>query len=263
MHGIHVGDPDFNAVPRWTGTVGAYDGHQAGVGRVVVHSTWHHFFDINLIGDNAANRPGFVDPRKALWSQGFTASAEGLRILGQIDQYFRNIVHWLSPGVGAMRFDALVAQLATSHHLQEIMGSRSLTAARLGAYAWEYALRHVPPCTLIELTFRPLVDVEVPWGPWHGDPGPDPGPDDAPMPHWPVPPKLLAQAALGGGLMAFARIESVEAIHPERGMEAVQAGAREGVSALLKTEQRRAEAGLKKLEALRQQLETAAKNTLR
>jgi hypothetical protein len=73
----------------------------------------------------------------------------------------------------------------------------------------------------------------------------------------------LAQAALGGGLLAFARIESVEAIHPERGMEGVRAGAREGVSALLKAEQRRAESGLKRFEALRQQLDAAGKNALK
>jgi hypothetical protein len=254
MSDVHIGDPGNSALSRWTGTIGAYDGHQAGVGRVVVHSTWHHFFDINLIGDNAANRPGVVDPRKVLWSKGFTASVDGLRILGQIDQYYCNIVRWLSPGLSVTWFDALVADLATSHHMQEIMGSKAFTADQLGAYAWEYALRHFPPCTLIDLTYKPIEEaIEIPWGPWD-NPDPVPGPDDAPLPPWPVPPKLLAQAALGGGLLGFSRIESIEEIHSERGLGRVRIGARDSVSRLLKTEQARAEAAVKKFKDLSQRL---------
>lgn len=32
------------------GALGVYDGHQADVGRIVVDSTWHHWFNINLVG---------------------------------------------------------------------------------------------------------------------------------------------------------------------------------------------------------------------
>jgi hypothetical protein len=259
MHGIHTGDPQ-TATPRWTGTIGAYDGHQAGVGRVVVHSTWHHFFDINLIGDNAANRPGFTDPRAPLWRLGFTASPDGLRILGQIEQYYRNIVHWLSPGVGIVsRFDALVVQLAMSHHVREVIEGGQVSAATVGAYAWEYALRYHPPCTLFELTFKPIYEkIPIPWWPI---PGPDPGPDDGPMPHWPVPPKQLAQAALGGGLLGFARIEKLEEIDPERGIARVHAGAVEAVTELLDGEYRRTMAGLKQFETLQKKLTKAHRNT--
>src|SRR5258708_33314909 len=42
--------------PRSFGIVGAYDGHRANVGRIAVDSTWHHFFDINLIGDPVARK---------------------------------------------------------------------------------------------------------------------------------------------------------------------------------------------------------------
>ena len=252
MQGIHVGDPQ-TSTPRWTGTIGAYDGHQVGVGRVVVHSTWHHFFDINLIGDNAANRPGFTDPRAPLWQKGFTASPNGLRILNQIDQYYRNIVRWLSPGVGIVsQFDALVVRLAMSHHVREVLEGGHSSAASIGAYAWEYALRYHPPCTLFDLTFRPIYEkIKIPWEPI---PGPDPGPDDGPMPHWPVPPKQLAQAALGGGLLGFAHIEKLEEIDPERGIARVHAGAIEAVTQLLNNEHRRAMAGQKQLESLQKKL---------
>ncbi|MGZ0077562.1 hypothetical protein [Methylomonas sp. YC3] len=257
MHGIHTGDSE-TATPRWTGTIGVYDGHQAGVGRVVVHSTWHHFFDINLIGDNAANRPGFSDPRAALWRKGFTASPNGLRILGQIDQYFKNIVHWLSPDVGRIfRFNAMVANLAMSHHIREILENGSGSPALIGAYAWDYVLRLYPPCTIIELVNIVIPEVvPIPWGPW-GDPGPgpDPGPDDAPMRHWPIPPRQLAQAALGGALLGFSQIESIDEIDLEIGMERVRMGALDAVKTLVDSEHRRLNAELKQLKAIKKQFE--------
>ena len=234
MHGIHTGDPSA-ATPRWSGTIGAYDGHRAGVGRVVVHSTWHHFFDINLIGDNAANRPGFNDPRAPLWRQGFRASANGQRVLSQIDQYFRNIVHWLSPNVGLVtRFQALTAQVATSHAVREVIDGGERSVASLGAYAWEYAMRYVPPCTVMQLTnivldeFRPIR--VMPWD------GPQPGPDDGPQPSWPVPPKQMAQAALGGAVLAFSELKSVNELHDEHGLRRLHSGARTGVKELLESE---------------------------
>jgi hypothetical protein len=260
---VHRGDSEAST-PRWTGTIGVYDGHSANVGRVVVHSTWHHFFDINLIGDNAANRPGFNDPRAALWRKGFTASPNGLRILSQIDQYYKNIVHWLSPGIGrVLQFNTLVAQLAISHHIREVIESNNASALQVGAYAWEYALRYYPPCMLIELTFSPVIDfIPIPWWPWVNPiPGPDPGPDDAPMPHWPTPPKQLAQAALGGAILGFAQIESMDEFHPEFGIERLRFGALEGVQSLLDTEHQLAKIGLKQLKAIRKQLKKTCRDT--
>ena len=201
MHGIHTGDPGTSN-KRWTGTVGAYDGKRAGVGRVVVDSTWHHFFDINLIGDNAANRPSFSDPRKALWSKGFTYSADGQRILGLIDQYYRNIVHWLSPGVGLAHFGALATELAMAKQITELLHADEISAFEIGRHAWEVAIRWYPPCMVIELN-RALLDSiprlkPVPFGPWDW---PYPGPDDGP-PRPPIPPVALAQAALGAAILA-------------------------------------------------------------
>jgi hypothetical protein len=51
--------------------------------RVVVDSTWHHFFDINLIGDPLALAPK---------NQGFKASGNGPVALDKIKRYYRNIV---------------------------------------------------------------------------------------------------------------------------------------------------------------------------
>jgi hypothetical protein len=217
MHGIHTGDPQ-QTTPRWNGTVGAYDGHRAGVGRVAVDSTWHHFFDINLIGDNAANRPTFTDPRKALWSKGFTYSTEGQAYLAKIDQYYRNIAHWLSPRVGLFgQWAALTVSLARSKQLIELLVPGT-DPRLLGLWAWQTVIRRWPPCLVLQLAIDVVLQEiprlrPIPWGPWDG---PRPGPEDgAPRP--PVPPTWFAQAALGGALLALARIESLDELAGEAG----------------------------------------------
>jgi hypothetical protein len=241
MHGIHTGDPG-NSTPRWTGTIGAYDGHLAGVGRVVVHSTWHHFFDINLIGDNAANRPGFTDPRAPLWRLGFQASADGLRVLGQIDEYYRNIAHWLSPGIGLIeRYQALAVQLAMTHPVRELLDAGVAEPATLGAHAWEYALRYLPPCTLIQ--FVNVVVEEL--RPFDHLPWPGPNPKQS---AWPLPPKQLAQAAVGGAVLAISRLESIDQLRGEEGATRLRKGARAAVQQVLQSELERSRAAEQLLE---------------
>jgi len=78
---IAVGHPVNAAVPHAKGEkdtspfglVSVYDGEQAGVGRVAVDSTWHHWFNLNL--------EGFVD---------------GAPHTELILNYFKNIAVWLS-----------------------------------------------------------------------------------------------------------------------------------------------------------------------
>jgi hypothetical protein len=75
-------------VPRCFGAIGAYDGRPAGVGRVVVDATWHHFININLngTGSGVATKKGLYDPAN-------NPTPDYL----QIQRYFRNIVSWLTP----------------------------------------------------------------------------------------------------------------------------------------------------------------------
>ncbi|WP_380165170.1 hypothetical protein [Jannaschia sp. R86511] len=70
------------------GGIAAYDGHLAGVGRVVTDATWHHFVNINLVGE-----AGAVPPK----NQGFLATAAGQAHLARIRTYYRNIATWISP----------------------------------------------------------------------------------------------------------------------------------------------------------------------
>ncbi|MCY7350989.1 MAG: hypothetical protein LH606_10010 [Cytophagaceae bacterium] len=84
------------------GVIGAYDGHQADdanqkPGRVVVDSTWHHWFDVNLIGRPITNLDSFPMNGTNPKTQGFLATPAGLQALSRIDNYFRNVAVWLSP----------------------------------------------------------------------------------------------------------------------------------------------------------------------
>lgn len=66
--------------------LGVYDGHRANIGRLVVDSTWHHWFDVNLVGDEGLPEP---------FDQGFLASNEGIDYLFRICNYFDNVALWL------------------------------------------------------------------------------------------------------------------------------------------------------------------------
>lgn len=59
------------------GIVSAYNGHAVDVGRIVADSSWHHWFDSNLLG--------------------FTKTPEGEEALSKIDSYFLNCGVWLAP----------------------------------------------------------------------------------------------------------------------------------------------------------------------
>jgi hypothetical protein len=90
--------------PKEFGAIGAYNGHTVDVGRVVVDSTWHHWFDVNLTGRMLFNSDvpvpgpsGLVntgDPRKL---NGFNDTPAGIIALNKIRNYFRNVAIWLSP----------------------------------------------------------------------------------------------------------------------------------------------------------------------
>jgi hypothetical protein len=56
------------------GLIGVYDGQAAGVGRVVVDSTWHHWFTGNLVGFQEKNPPMYT----------------------QMRHYYRNVALWLA-----------------------------------------------------------------------------------------------------------------------------------------------------------------------
>jgi hypothetical protein len=96
----HTTTTDLNkgaAIGKEFPVLGAYDGHRAGVGRVVVDSTWHHWFDVNLVGrppDRLDTWPHNYDNPK---TQGFLASSDGLVAWSKIQNFFRNVALWCAP----------------------------------------------------------------------------------------------------------------------------------------------------------------------
>ena len=95
-----AGGSDRNKGPanaKTFGVVGAYDGHAVSVGRVVVDSTWHHWFDVNLTGrptdgGDLVNPVTAADPK----AQGFLYNATGQAALARIQNYFRNVAMWIA-----------------------------------------------------------------------------------------------------------------------------------------------------------------------
>jgi hypothetical protein len=79
---------------------------------VAVDSTWHHFFDINLIGDPLAPNPK---------DKGFKATPEGRSALADIQRYYLNTAIWLAPApVNIAMFQGYALFCRYSYPLNEI-----------------------------------------------------------------------------------------------------------------------------------------------
>jgi hypothetical protein len=169
--------------PRTFGAIGAYDGHQVSVGRVVVQSTWHHLFNINLKG-----KPGNADPVK---QQGFHASAAGEAKYEEIKTYFRNIGVWLArPAThSCMRWRASWATRWDSRIFMDLRPARDLATIdltellRIGVVARDVLNRYASQCQsfiwildwLKQVEVRLPLDIVHPWPP-RPDPPPPPDP---------------------------------------------------------------------------------------
>ncbi len=93
---------DIPTESRAFGVIGAWDGHKAGKGRVVVDSTFHHFVNINLTGDYYLSQvPGVSPDDQRFFGFYVIDPATGGRVPTKeylnIQWYFRNIVYWLIP----------------------------------------------------------------------------------------------------------------------------------------------------------------------
>ena len=142
------------------GAIGAYNGHAANVGRVVVDSTWHHWFDVNLIGrplDSPIDPPtGMVDP-KAL---GFLATPAGLAAWERIKNYYRNVAMWLaSPAKQSCMFMHATWGGVLRYPLVEQLHPK-LPLWELGGYARDAIGRRAGQCTITEWV-RVLFPVEI------------------------------------------------------------------------------------------------------
>jgi hypothetical protein len=113
--------------------IGAYDGDPVGIGRVVVDSTWHHWFSLNLDGFRTANRP----------------------VYELMQAYYRNVGLWLAtPGQrAAMLFAATWGAIVSDPMAFPLALRQNLW--KVGEKALDVIGRTATQCTLIDWT--------VPW----------------------------------------------------------------------------------------------------
>ncbi|MDQ4039297.1 MAG: hypothetical protein M3313_13335, partial [Actinomycetota bacterium] len=116
------------STPRRFGMIGAYAGDSVGLGRVVVDSTWHHWFSMNLVG--------FRDEAPSLY--------RGMQ------NYYRNVALWLATPEqrASMLFAATWGTLVGKH---PGAFSHALTIWELGERVVDVIGRTAPQCIVSEL----------------------------------------------------------------------------------------------------------------
>lgn len=141
---------DFKGIAngKTFGVIGAYNGHKAKIGRVVVDSTWHHWFDVNLTGrpvDRLDSLPHSMANPKTL---GFFATPSGVHALSRIDNYFRNVALWLaSPAKQKCMFLHAVWGIVLRYPLAERLRG-TLSLYELGGSARDAIGRVAGQCTV-------------------------------------------------------------------------------------------------------------------
>lgn len=115
----------------------AYDGDEAGVGRIVADSTWHHYFNVNL--------------------KGFPA---GGAVLSQLAQYYVNLAVWLSP-------PAKRAQIACwlrwkLLHVPTVQMAKRDSRFELGRTAADVLRRTAGPCVIRDVFYPVLRSATAP-----------------------------------------------------------------------------------------------------
>jgi hypothetical protein len=214
------------------GAIAAYDGHRAGIGRVVTDATWHHFVNVNLVGEVAL-------PETEVKGRGFLASTAGEAHFEEIKTYYRNIAVWIAPPSAHRCFRRkLIWSLLYQHRvLEAVLTTPAIALDRadatllyeIGIHARDVLNRAASRCQSLQIVFD-LVRPEIPQliaeiDPW-APPPPEPGP---PFPPFANPGPLL-DIALGGALLALREEFPMSNIEirgevDERGDAAIERGA--------------------------------------
>ncbi|GAA3841935.1 hypothetical protein GCM10022243_05420 [Saccharothrix violaceirubra] len=204
------------------GVVATYDGHRAGVGRVVTDSTWHHFVNVNLIGvvegglfdDFVGPGPGPGTPGTHFSKHiGFLASPSGRAALDKIREYYVNVGVWLAPParIKCMNSRFWWELLWSDRIVEATLQRPDLTLDKvalpelfhIGVHARDVLGRHAGACRTLHWVFPLIVDLQVELRPWIDPwwPGDDRREVDPPLPWLDVQP--LVDVAVGGALVAL------------------------------------------------------------
>jgi hypothetical protein len=172
--------------PKRFPLIGAYDGDPAGIGRVVVDSTWHHWFSVNLHGLRDLNPP----------------------VYEHMQAYYRNVALWLATPAqrdlmlfasawGAVVSDPMAFPVALRRNLWQV-----------GEKAVDVIGRTATQCTLWGLVVNRLDAKAV-------DSMSVPAKLPPANPHPGVPPELVIRAVVGG--VATSLLEPALEYHEARG----------------------------------------------
>jgi hypothetical protein len=243
------------------GVVSAYDGHRAGVGRVICDSTWHHFVNVNLIG--VVEGGGFDDfptgnpadpgtPGTDLSKHvGFLASPAGRAALDKIKEYYVNVAVWIAPAerIACMnsrlwwellwsdriveatleRADQRLDEISTRHLLHIGVHARDVLGRLAGACQSVHWI--LPWFEEVYIELVPHID---PWRGWD----PERLREDPPLPFLDLQP--LIDVAVGGALVALREAypyppgdrAAVEELDPAVAFTGASVGLRRGLAEL-------------------------------
>jgi len=238
--GDHSSTTDLNkgAVNSKTfGAIGAYDGHLSNVGRVVVDSTWHHWFDVNLTGRPVSRLDSAPFNSTNPKTEGFEYNTQGIKELSRIQNYFRNVALWLANEQDQRcMFLRAIWGTIIRYPLVEEVHSR-LTLWDLGQTARDAIGRRASQCTVTRWVFD-LFPIEL-IHQWERIPGPDP------FPCLSCPPIESLEILTLGGIVremvdAMPELYSNKASKPDETMLAncLVKGAQQGIKALLESQEK-------------------------
>ncbi|MBO9712738.1 hypothetical protein [Sphingomonas sp.] len=152
-----IKDPTATKHGQEIGVISAYNGHMVDVGRILADSTWHHWFDINLMGLSGSPAP----------YTGFGSTAAGQAALKQIDAYFLNVGVWLAPpSVQSAMRQAAWWSIVWQDIIVELTPDTPLRI--LGRYGLDALGRRASRCAVFDwvLPKEPIYKPKIPWWEW-------------------------------------------------------------------------------------------------
>jgi len=153
------------------GVIAAWDGQRVGKGRVVVDSTWHHFFNINLTGDRYLENLS-LPMSDAQKQHGFFVNGQPVDEYKLIQHYYRNIIYWLIPASRTTGiFWAAMFDFVRGARLREELTLRDYTTYKFGHYPYLAQLAEAyfksvqGACTVYKIR-QILYKPKIPWYEW-------------------------------------------------------------------------------------------------
>jgi len=159
------------------GAICAYDGHKENIGRVTTDATWHHFVNVNLIGElNEVSRdfgqPEHNSKNRDLnlpFSHGFFHSIAGQQHFNKIKDYYINTAVWLSRESQIKCFNRRILwKLFHNHRIIEatldnpFADKRKITPKSIfsiGTHALDVLGRRVGQCRKLRIVLPILLDI--------------------------------------------------------------------------------------------------------